>query len=187
LSRAENGRGYLPINGAEPERIVSAHLWPASSGDAALSGVSAHICKLKLSIQPALGGMKHLNRLEQVLASKELEGMTESEGILFDAENHLISAISANVFMMYRGQLLTPRLDRSGVRGVMRARILKIFKARCELRRISREMLDEASEVFLCSAIKGIIPVIKINDINYPIGPVTREFQEWLAQALEKQ
>jgi 4-amino-4-deoxychorismate lyase len=187
LSRAHSGRGYSPLIGADPERVVSSHFWPADSSNAAVTGVEAHICEIKLSIQPALGGMKHLNRLEQVLASRELESVAEQEGILFDAEEHLISSISANIFLVYREQLLTPRLDRSGVRGVMRSRLLKAFKARCELRRISREMLDEASEVFLCSAVRGIIPVKSINAFEYPIGPVTREFQSWLAESLSFQ
>ena len=187
LTRTQSGRGYSPLIGADPQRVVSSHLWHADSSNHAAIGVVAHICEIKLSIQPALGGMKHLNRLEQVLASRELDSMDEDEGILFDAEDHLISSISANIFMEYRGQLITPRLDRSGVRGVMRSRILKFFKTRCELRRISREMLDEASEVFLCSAVRGIIPVKRIDTNEYQIGPVTREFQAWLAESLSIQ
>ncbi|MFT5372782.1 MAG: 4-amino-4-deoxychorismate lyase, partial [Lysobacterales bacterium] len=187
LSRAYSGRGYSPLIGAAPERVVSSYLWQADSSNHTVTGVDAHICEIKLAIQPALGGMKHLNRLEQVLASRELDSVTEHEGILFDAEDHLISTISANIFMVYRGQVLTPRLDRSGVRGVLRSQILKVFKARCELRRISREMLDEASEVFLCSAVRGIIPIKRIDEIEYPIGPATREFQAWLAESVSVQ
>lgn len=183
LSRAGQQRGYQPSIDAEPLRVVSSHSWAVGTGKQAEQGVSARTCELRLSIQPALGGMKHLNRLEQVLASREMQGQGEKEGILLDTEGHVISAISANLFLVFRGQLVTPRLDRSGVKGVLRARILKFFKARCELRRISPEMLEDASEVFLCSAVRGIIPVTCIDGRDYEIGPVTREFQQWLTDS----
>ena len=184
LTRGAGGRGYAPVEGLEPARLVSSHPWPQGMDQLASTGVDARICDLKLSVQPKLGGMKHLNRMEQVLAAKEMEGQQAAEGILEDMEGHLISAISANLFMVCGGQLITPRLDRSGVRGVLRARILHTFKNRCELRRISRDMLAEASEVFICSAIRGIVPVLKIDSFQYPTGPVTREFQAWLHEVL---
>ncbi len=183
LSRAANGRGYHPSVGAPPVRVVSSHPWLQEIEREASTGVMAHICDLKLSIQPRLGGMKHLNRLEQVLASSELDGLEATEGILMDIEGHVISAISANIFLVFRQQFLTPRLDRSGVRGVLRARILKFFKARCELRRVSPEMLEQASEIFLCNSVRGIIPVCHVDERTYPIGPVTRELQSWLTES----
>ncbi len=184
LTRAVAGRGYHPLVGAEPARMVSSHPWPPATEQLANEGVNARICRLRLSVQPELGGMKHLNRLEQVLASRELENHPATEGILLDIDGHLISAISANLFLVNGGQLLTPRLDRNGVRGVLRARILRDFKSRCELRRISKAMLAEASEVFICNSVRGIIPVRSIDEFNYPVGPVTRELQHWLDEVL---
>ena len=184
LTRAGGGRGYLPQEDAESNRIVSAHGWPTGIAQTAREGVNARICDLKLAIQPRLGGLKHLNRLEQVLASQEMRGHQATEGILLDMEDHVISGISSNLFLVFRDQLLTARLDRSGVLGVLRGRILQAFKARCELRRISSDMLDEASEVFLCNTVRGIIPVRSIGERAYPIGPVTLEIQNWLSELL---
>lgn len=178
LTRGPGGRGYRPADNTETTRIVSSHDWPEGIEAAAQLGVEARICDIRLGIQPVLGGIKHLNRLEQVLASRENEeGL---EGILLDADEHVISAISANLFMVYRGQLMTPRLDRCGVRGVFRSRLLKMLKKRCELRRISADMLMEATEVFLCSSVRGIVPVRKIGVVEYNIGPLARELQLWL-------
>ena len=70
------------------------------------------------------------------------------------------------------------------MRGVLRARILKAFKPRCELRRISLDMFDEAEEVFMCNAIRGIVPVRSIDDRRFAPGPVTREMQAWLRDIL---
>ena len=77
-------------------------------------------------------------------------------------------------------RLLTPRLDRCGVRGVVRSQILAGFGARCEQRRMTVDMLKEADEVFICNSVRGIVPVTAIDDQEYGIGPVTRELQTWL-------
>ena len=180
LTRGAGGRGYAPQAGMEPTRIVSAHEWPSGIENDALQGVEGRTCDIKLGIQPELGGMKHLNRLEQVLASAEMTDHEASEGIMLDTADHVISAIASNLFMVYQQQLMTPRLDRCGVRGVLRGRILKIMKKRCELRRISHDMLAGASEVFLCSSLRGIVPLRKLDNVDYAIGSVTRELQGWL-------
>jgi len=76
--------------------------------------------------------------------------------------------------------LLTPRLDRCGVRGVLRSQLLAEFGHRCEQRRIMVDQLQEADEVFICNSVRGIVPVTAIDEQQYEIGPVTRELQTWL-------
>lgn len=181
LTRGSGLRGYSP-GAQEPTRIVTAHPWPDSAPYTG-RGVRTRICELRLGLQPVLGGMKHLNRLEQVMAAAELAGSDAEEGILLDHEEFLISAISSNIFLVSEQQLLTPRLDRCGVRGVVRGRIVKEFKSRCELRRVSLDMLPETDEVFLSNTIRGIVPVLSIDAHEFVPGPVTRELQEWMTEA----
>jgi 4-amino-4-deoxychorismate lyase len=100
---------------------------------------------------------------------------------LLDQEDHLISAISSNVFLVHSGRLMTPRLDRCGVRGVMRSAILNAFRERCEQRRIMLDMLPEADEIFVCNSVRGVFPVTRIDHWEYDIGNVTREVQDWLS------
>jgi len=180
ITRDGQGRGYMPPEGTDSVRIVSAHIYPDGILERAREGVRARVCDLRLAIQPALGGMKHLNRLEQVLASVETREAGAAEGVLLDSEDHIISAIAANIFLVTEDRLLTPRLDRCGVRGVLRSQILADFGARCEQRRLTADMLPEADEVFICNAVRGIVPLIAIDDQKYSIGPVTRELQTWL-------
>lgn len=179
LTRRGQARGYAYDGEAECDRIISSHHLPAGLEEAMLHGRRAHICELRLAIQPALGGIKHLNRLEQVLASAEIGKYDVSEGILLDQEDNVISSISANIFIVMKQQLLTPRLDRCGVRGVVRSQILAAFKPRCEQRRIQPDFLREAHEVFICNSVRGIVPITRIGSWEYPIGPVTREMQSW--------
>jgi 4-amino-4-deoxychorismate lyase len=186
LTREGQGRGYTPPEDNSCTRIVSSHLYPEGIAQLAREGIRTQICELRLAIQPALGGMKHLNRLEQVLASAEIRDSGAVEGILLDREDHVISAIAANVFFVMENRLLTPRLDRCGVRGVVRSRILKEFGHRCEQRRILVDMLQEADEVFISNSVRGIVPLTAINDLEYKIGPVTREVQTWLLDGIGK-
>jgi 4-amino-4-deoxychorismate lyase len=177
LTRNGQGRGYAPSEDKTCTRIVSAHAYPQNLAELEAAGAEAQICKLRLAIQPALGGIKHLNRLEQVLASVELRDSRATEGIMLDREDHVISAIAANIFLVMGGRLLTPRLDRCGVRGVVRGQVLSGFAHRCEQRRILLDQLLEADEVFICNSVKGIIPIKSINGQAFEIGPVTREVQ----------
>ena len=186
LTRDGTGRGYMPPESGACIRIVSAHFLPENLEEMAREGVRARICNIRLAIQPALGGIKHLNRLEQVLASAELRETGATEGILLDRDDHVISAISANIFFVMENRLLTPRLDLCGVRGVVRDRILTGLAARCEQRRILVDMLQEFDEVFICNSVRGIVPVTAINDREYRIGPVTRELQSWLRKEATK-
>lgn len=182
ITRGNSGLGYAPDTHTRSNRIVSSHVRPVLEGSPATFGVRARLCQLRLGIQPALAGMNHLNRLEQVTARAEWEDPSIHEGILLDSEDHIISGISSNIFLVYPGRLLTPRLDRCGIRGVMRGAILNAFRPLCEQRRLLLDMLPEAPEIFLCNSVHGILPVTRIDHWEYEIGPMTREVQDWLKQ-----
>jgi 4-amino-4-deoxychorismate lyase len=180
VTRGASGRGYAPGADARGNRIVCSWPWPQDPGDLVITGIRTRMCTLRLAVQPALAGIKHLNRLEQVMARAEWSDRTIHEGILLDQHDYVVSAISSNLFLVKGERLLTPRLDRCGVRGVMRSAILAAFRERCEQRRVTLDMLPEADEVFVCNAVRGIVPFTRIDHWEYGIGPITREVQQWL-------
>ena len=182
VTRGTSGRGYAPSFPVTANRIVCSYPWPDDPGQLDQVGIRTRICKLRLALQPALAGMKHLNRLEQVLARAEWSDPSIHEGILLDTEDCVVSAISSNIFLVAGDRLLTPRMDRCGVRGVMRANILKAFSTRCEQRRITLDMLPDADSVFVCNSVRGIFPVLRIDHWEYEISPVIREVQQWLSE-----
>lgn len=187
-------RGYAPPPDCPVSRIVSAHVLPAGlladvegvtdpeNTSHSPAGLRLRICTLRLASQPALAGIKHLNRLEQVLARSEWTDPGISEGLMLDENDHLICGTASNIFLVANGRMLTPRLDRCGVRGVMRGEILRQFSSRCEQRRITLDMLPEADEVFLCNSVRGIMPVREIDQWSFGIGPVSIELRDWLNQ-----
>lgn len=187
ITRGTGAASYWPPESGVETRIVAAYPWPEVPDRLAQAGVEARICEIRLAVQPALGGINHLNRLELVLAARENREFEGQEGLLLDTNDHLISAIESNLFLVMGSQLLTPRMDRSGVRGILRGRIIREFKARTELRRITMDMLPEATEAFVCDVVRGIVPLRSIGDQALTIGSVTRELQEWLTERQNRQ
>lgn len=127
LTRGEGPRGYAPPVQATPTRIVS--VWPGAHNDQPARGITGRICRLRLGHQTALAGVKHLNRLENVLARAEWSDPDILEGILLDQDGRVVSGVMSNLFIFRGGELLTPPLDRCGVAGVARARLLAVASA----------------------------------------------------------
>jgi 4-amino-4-deoxychorismate lyase len=138
-------------------------------------GVRLRLCRLRLAEQPALAGMKHLNRLEQVLARSEWDDPAIADGVLLDASGRVVSTTMANLFAVIGGRLVTPSLERCGVAGVARAEVLAVREA--DVRDLSPGELLHASELFLSSSVRGILPVQALADTVYVPGPVTRALQ----------
>jgi 4-amino-4-deoxychorismate lyase len=183
ITRGAGQRGYTIPNAARITRIVAAAAAPEIPADWYDRGIRVRICALRLGEQPALAGIKHLGRLEQVLARAEWNDETISEGILCDTHGRVIGASAANVFAMIDGRLVTPALQRCGVAGVARAEVLA--RHECEVRDLAMEELLRADEVFLSNSVRGIVPVTATDDRRWPVGRVARELQaHWRALGL---
>ncbi len=182
LTAGASGPGYIDSNPLASNRIVAAYPWPESVAAARRSGIRMRYCQTRLSHNRVLSRIKHLNRLEQVLAVAEWRDQAYREGLVCDQEGYVISATSANLVIVLEGRLMTPRLDRCGIRGTLRDAIRAGFSTHMEKRRITREMVAEADEVFVCNSVRGVWPVVAIEDRQYPIGNLTREIQDWLAE-----
>ena len=180
-------RGYGLTGREQPTRVALRYRWPADDPALARDGVRVRIASLQLGENPALAGIKHCNRLEQVLARAEWTDTGITESLLFSSSGALISGTMTNVFLVHDSRLLTPRVDRCGVAGVMRAVVLDlaaragIAAEECVL---EAHHLAQAHEVFLTSALKGIRPVRELDGRVLAPGPVTRALQAHLAPLL---
>ncbi len=188
VGRGAGGRGYRYAANAPCTRIVSAHppaQWPAEHASV---GVRLRLCRLRLGVQPALAGIKHLNRLEQVLARAEWEN-EYAEGLLLDCHEQLIEGTMSNLFIVRDGQLLTPRLDDCGVAGILRSVLIDIAREQgVEVRRSRLELPDfeSAQEVFVCNSVVGIWPVREIDGrYRFASRKVTQNLQQALARRQE--
>ncbi|GLQ87005.1 aminodeoxychorismate lyase [Dyella flagellata] len=180
VTRGLGERGYAPPAVALPTRIVAAFPVPVISNELYTDGIRLHRCRTMLADQPLLAGIKHLNRLEQVLARAEWSDPGFGEGLLCDSHGHAISATAANLFAVVDGVPVTPALDRCGVAGVARAEMLAAFP-QCQVRDLPLGEALRASELFLSSSVRGILPVQAVGDNVYAPGPVGRAMQQhWL-------
>jgi len=173
-------RGYAPTGRESPTRIALRYAWPVqeTSGEA---GVRVRIARLRLGENPALAGLKHLNRLEQVLARREWSDPHIAEALLFSGSGALISGTMTNVFIVIDSKLYTPRLDRCGVAGVMRRLVLEVAAAAgvpAEERSLDAHALESAQELFLTNALIGIRPVGELEGKRFAPGPVTARLSE---------
>lgn len=131
------------------------------------------LAQIRLGHQPALAGLKHLNRLEQVLARDEQPQSRCDDLLMCDLDGDLVCTTSANLFLYRDGRWLTPALDRAGVAGVCRARLLDLIPV--EVRRLNSAELNAATEVFCCNAVRGIMPIARIGSQRWQPGPATAE------------
>jgi 4-amino-4-deoxychorismate lyase len=151
-------------------------------------GIRAVVAKLRYGENPQLAGMKHLNRLEQVLARSEVAVEDAAELLVFSSAGNLVSGTMSNVFLVRQGRLFTPKLDRCGVAGVMRRVILREAAAdglSVEERTLSETDLAAADELFVSNARVGIWPIRTLDGRDLGVGPVTRRVQARLTTLLE--
>jgi len=184
VTRGSGGRGYRVPARSASTRILQLHDWPDYPSACAQQGVAVRLCDIRLGHNPMLAGIKHLNRLEQVLARQEWDDSDIREGLLLDAAGNLVEGTMSNLFLVRDGVLLTPDLQRCGVAGIMRSQLLELagqLSIGTEICQLGMADLHAAEEVFICNSLIGIWPVIAIDDRNYNKGAMTSRLQDVLA------
>jgi 4-amino-4-deoxychorismate lyase len=123
VTRGEaRARGYRPRGDETATRIVSAHPWPATEAADFRVGLS----EVTLGVSPQLAGIKHLNRLEQVLAQRALADTGPHEVLMRSGRGDVVCGSMSNLFLWQGRELLTPGLDAGGVAGIMRGLALEL-------------------------------------------------------------
>lgn len=183
LTRGSGVRGYGYHGDEQASRIVSAGPLPPHARERRARGVKVRLCTLRLGPQPALAGIKHLNRLENVLARAEWSDPDIAEGILCDNEGHVIAGTMSNIFVVVEGTLATPGLDLCGVAGVTRDRVIDAARHNgvpCVVTTLSWKDVLAADEVFVVNSLAGAWPVCDMDGQARPPGDLTRAVQRWL-------
>jgi 4-amino-4-deoxychorismate lyase len=169
-------RGYAPQGDETPRRVVS--LWHAPPRDPALDhGVDLHVATIRLGENPALAGIKHLNRLENVLAAAESTGHGVFESLMLDASGTLVSGAMSNVFLVRGGGVATPLIQRCGVAGVMRGIVLRECAAlglAAAEERLTLDDLYSAAGVFITNARIGVVPVRRVGEHLFDMNNLAR-------------
>lgn len=186
ITRGSGGRGYRPPRESQPNRLLFRHPWPQHA--LADEAVTLRLCRTPLGRNPSLAGIKHLNRLEQVLARSEWDDEAIAEGLMCDCEGNLIEGTMSNLFCVRDGVLLTPDLSQCGVEGVMREYVLQLadeLQIGYELVTLPVEELATMSELFITNSIIGVRAVAACEGVRYGDNPLTRRLQNALRDAVE--
>ena len=182
VTRGAGARGYRYRTGT-PTRIVATAALPEHPDAYRSEGVKVRICGLRLAAQPALAGIKHLNRLENVLARAEWNDPETAEGILCDHDGNAVGGTMTNIFAVRNGVLVTPALDRCGVAGVTRDRVMdaaKMLGMACHVRALPLAELYSSDEMFLVNSVVGVWPVRALGERSFAPGVVTQRIQTHL-------
>ena len=165
VTRGTGGRGYQAPDTIPANRILTLHERPVYPQSFYREGIATFVCRRHLGDVPELAGIKHLNRLEQVLLRLEVAATPYPEGVVTDQRGNVIEGSMSNLFMVKHGKLLTPDLSRAGIAGVIRGAIIEQCAAAgiaTGTRGIKLAELYQADEVFYCNSVIGIWPVRNI-------------------------
>jgi 4-amino-4-deoxychorismate lyase len=173
ITRGDSVRGYAVIPGAQPNRALLKSPYPEYPEQHYSQGVRLHLCALRLSWQPRLAGIKHLNRLENVLARMEWQDAQFADGLLLDGVGNVIECTMSNLFMRCGNTLVTPELTQCGVAGVTRQRILALAPRlgyAKEVRSFGLPELLQADEVIICNSVFGAWQVRALGEATWAHG-----------------
>jgi 4-amino-4-deoxychorismate lyase len=186
VTRGVGVRGYRPPAVPRPTRLLGVGPRPDAPPECYTQGIAVQTCRLRLGENPALAGLKHLNRLEQVLAQMELAGSGVDEGLLLDCSGFVVGGTTCNLFAVVGGEIVTPSIERCGVRGVMRRAVIESCAALGRPVRVTDMPLAacyDAEELFVTNAVFGIRPVRRLDSCVFGVGETTRQLQSRLGYA----
>ena len=174
ITRGSGGRGYKPpaMGQAQTTRIIGCYPWLENKNEE----VVIRVCSTLLGINPALAGMKHLNRLEQVLARQEWSDETVYEGLMSTHQGYVIEGTMSNVFFVKDDVLCTPDLSDCGVAGIIREVVIEIAQQNqlpFQIGNYELADIQQADELFLTNSLIGIYPVRQLQGQQYSIGSAT--------------
>jgi 4-amino-4-deoxychorismate lyase len=182
-------RGYGVTGREKAMRITFRYAWPPETATESQDGVRVRTAKLRLGENPALAGLKHCNRLEQILARQEWSDPGIAESLLFSSSGRLVSGTMSNVFIVEGSRLRTPRLDLCGVAGVMRRVVLReAERAGISVQEdvLGVDDVHKASELFLTNARIGLWPLRELDGRALQPGATTRRLQQIMTPWLEE-
>lgn len=168
ITANSGGRGYARAKDIGHDLIIMVHEHPCHYDEMARTGIKLGVSKQHMGLNPMLAGLKHLNRLEQVLLREELSTRSEDDLIVTNINHEVIEATSANLFFYLDNKLHTPDLSQSGVNGIMRQTILQHYPETI-VKPFTLYDLAKVQAMFICNCVMGIIPVTDFNGRELPI------------------
>lgn len=185
ITRGSGPRGYAITDALQPTRVLRLDQARSLPPEHVTSGIRMRVCATRLGINPSLAGIKHLSRLEQILARAEWQDTAIVEGLMLNTADQVIEGTMSNVFFVRDGALFTPATNQCGIAGITRERIIELAQ-RAGIPVITGEYslqdVYDADEVFVCNSLIGIWPVKRLELREYPCWPLTTRLLQLLKE-----
>jgi 4-amino-4-deoxychorismate lyase len=173
LTRGSGARGYRPPEPARPRRILSFTPGEQGASSGYNDGVRLTLCETRLGENPSLAGIKHLNRLEQVLARGEWSEPDIIDGVMCDARGNAVCGTMSNLFLWDgRKNIATPALDTCGVAGTVRSVVREQAQALgIDVREGALRPADlmRSQGLFISNAVLGVAPVARFQHAQFDL------------------
>lgn len=182
LTRGSGGRGYRQPELITPTRIIALYPFPDYPEHNKTQGIQARFCSTRLGLNPLLAGLKHNNRLEQVLARAEWQDEFQ-EGLMLNLDGYVIEGTMSNLFVIKEQIVYTPEIKVSGIKGVMRQIIINIAEHNnipLQEALLSKDFVLQADELFVSNSVIGIWPIRSLENKAYAVGMLTKKIQATL-------
>jgi 4-amino-4-deoxychorismate lyase len=183
VTRGEGERGYKTPAVTTPTRVLIKSAMPQYAKEYYTDGVRLHVCELRLAAQTKLAGIKHLNRLENVMARMEWRDEEIFDGLMLDQQGFVIECTMSNIFARFDNSIITPDLSQCGVAGITRQRIIglaAVLNLTVEVAPLSLDRLLQADELIICNSLYGTFQVTKIGDTSWPQLALAKTFRNLL-------
>lgn len=166
ITAGQQGRGYSRQGCSRGNVLITVLPFPIHYLHWQEQGIILGESSFKLGLNPQLKGIKHLNRLEQVIIRNELDGLTTDEVVVSDINENVVECNTANLFWIKGNYVYTPSLENSGVEGIIRAKVIEKLN---NVKVVSRPIDDlyHADAVFITNSLMGVVAVNQINDYRF--------------------
>lgn len=182
LIRGGSPAGLLPSGNEESMVIISVEGVPASIEAIQQDGIKLSILKnYRIDHLSPLASRKTINYISGVMGMMEIRKEGSDEGIYLNNENHLVEGITSNIFLIKRGELLTPPLSSGLLPGITRDAVLEVARQlgiTCIEKDLTLADLNESEEIFITSSVREVVPAIAVDDKEFSIGPLTKRIQK---------
>jgi 4-amino-4-deoxychorismate lyase len=183
ITRGEGGRGYSPEGAINPKFIITLHPIPPHYSAWQAEGIKLTVSPITLACQPLLAGIKHLNRLEQVLVKQALAQTTYDDAVVCDTNQNIVETSVGNLFWYQNNIWYSADLTDSGVAGVMRSKVLTVMQQKaikCQLVKQNINALFSAQELFVCNSLMTLVPVVSLFD------PISQQHKRFTTKQIKK-
>lgn len=167
-----NAGGYRCVGGFKILRIIYTGRIPKHYSQWLRFGIKIKTSAIRLARNHFLAGIKHLNRLEQVMIANWIYKHNNiiDEALVLDTAGNIVECCSANVFWRKKHQVFTPSVRDVGVNGIIRQLVLKLLPKLGYFGTeviVSPKYLKNADEVFITNSLLPIVSVNTVDDISY--------------------